>query len=140
MRITLMLIGLLWCGQVGAQGAIYTCDNGGRRVYQNSPCPSGAQTLAVRPYSAGDTGNVAEAERKIDNYVRELEVRRQSRQSTAPVRRSGGRSEVSVKVQRCRDAKRSRDDWRSRTAAPRYEDLRHWDTMVYEACQGVPYE
>lgn len=118
----------------GGDGVIYKCaDASGRLTYQNEPCPSPAQTRAVRPYT--DPGYNPSLAHKVEQDRRALDARRQ----TLPVYRFGRPAPGPDKARLCREAKAERDAFLARYSfQTTYDQRRALDNRVYEACKHVP--
>jgi len=130
---------------VNAQdGVIYKCvDASGRVVFQNAPCPSGHETKSARAYT--DPGFNPYLAEKVERDRRAVEDRRsRSRRNEGdysfgrPSSPSSSRAShrTGSEQSACEAARSQRDAFRrSAGLQTTYDQRRHYDERVYEACQ-----
>ena len=119
-------------------GVIYKCVDASKRVtFQNAPCPAGHETTSARSYT--DPGYNPDLAEKIEQDRKAVEDRRAcSRRNEGDYSfgwPSGSRSSDGQSA--CQAARRQRDAFRNSAGLnTTYEQRRHFDEQVFEACKG----
>ncbi|RXK65460.1 DUF4124 domain-containing protein [Stenotrophomonas sp. MA5] len=124
------LLAMLLATSAAAQTQVYKCTDGGRALYQQTPCQGQAEwrweVPAEQSLPRGSAPLTAEATRTGTGGRR-------------AVRRSGGAQGASIPISAdaaaCARARRLRTEALARTRRADFVQRRQWDDAVFEACR-----